>query len=105
MTTQDDRTAEQRKTHRWGIVARDKFLSGWGGASGGFSRCAWACATIEEATECEKWVRDRSEMIHVNFVDLTTYRAPRGTAHFHIYVCEGDHPALRGLWKSHAVAA
>lgn len=39
----DDRTPEQRETHRWGVVARDKFMSGWGQAFNGASRCAWAC--------------------------------------------------------------
>lgn len=39
----DDRTDEQKKTHVWGVVAKDKFMSGWGGAEGGASRCSWAC--------------------------------------------------------------
>lgn len=95
MTKQDDRTPEQRKTHRWGVVARDKFMSGWGGAKGGASRCAWACETLEDAERLLKWVSDRDEMIYVNLVTLHDYRAPRGTAHFHIYVAGPEHPALR----------
>lgn len=93
MTKQDDRTPEQKKTHRWGVVARDKFMSGWGGARGGASRCAWACAPDAKLHKLEQWVRSRSEMIHVNVVDLNTYRPPSSTAHFHIYVCEKDHPS------------
>jgi hypothetical protein len=93
MTIKDDRTPEQRETHRWGVVARDKFMSGWGGAKNGVSRCAWACAPDADLNELEKWVSGRSEMIYVNQVDLNTYRAPRGTAHFHIYVCDRSHPS------------
>ena len=89
MTKVDDRTAEQKATHRLGVVARDKFMSGWGGASGGVSRCAWAVNTSEvNINRVENWVRSRSEMRYVNVVDLNTYRPPRGTAHFHIYVVD-----------------
>lgn len=91
----DDRTPEQKKTHHWAIVAKDKFLSGWGGARDGASRCAWACAPNVDTSTVERWVRQRKEMRYVNVVDLTTYRAPRGTAHFHIYVCDADHVAAR----------
>ena len=93
MRRNDDRTTEQKVTHRWGVVAKDKFLSGWGGARGGASRCAWACAPDADLRQLEKWVRSRPEMLYVNVVDLHTYRPPRGTAHFHIYTCEVDHPS------------
>jgi len=93
MATQDDRTEEQKKTHRLAIVARDKFMSGWGGASGGASRCAWACHPEVNTDRVFDWVRNRSEMRCVNVVDLSTYRPPSGTAHFHIYVCDPGHPA------------
>ena len=92
MVKVDDRTAEQK--HRWGVVARDKFMSGWGGASRGVSRCAWACHPEENIDRLERWVRGRGEMRHVNVVDLNKYRAPRGTAHFHIYVADPGHPGL-----------
>lgn len=92
MTKQDDRTPEQKQTHRWGIVARDKFMSGWGGAKGGASRCAWACGPGVDINKVESWVSSRSEMRFVNKVDLNTYRCPRGTADFHIYVADKDHP-------------
>jgi len=97
MKLQDDRTPQQANTHRWAVVARDKFMSGWGGATGGASRCAWAVpndwlhdGSIEAV---ERWVRSRSEMVHVNVMDLSKYRCPRGTAHFHIYVVNDQHPA------------
>lgn len=88
----DDRTPAQKKTHRWGVVARDKFMSGWGPCRNGVSRCAWACAPDADLDQLEARVRDRSEMIYVNKVDLSTYR-PTGTKHYHIYVCEKDHPS------------
>ena len=91
MERKDERTPEQRKTHIWGVVAKDKFMSGWGGAAGGASRCAWACAPDADFDKLFAWVSSRSEMRYVNKVDLRTYRAPRGTAHFHIYTCEKDH--------------
>lgn len=95
MTKQDDRTPEQRQTHRMGVVAVDRFMSGWGGARGGASRCAWACGPDVNIDRVERWVRHRDEMRYVNVVNLNTYRPPRGTAHFHIYVCDADHVAAR----------
>lgn len=94
MTTKDDRTDEQKKTHWRGVVARDKFMSGWGGAAGGASRCAWACESDTDWEKVEEWVRSRSEMKYVNAVDLRTYRPPSGTAHFHIYTVTKEHRAL-----------
>lgn len=93
MIREDDRTEEQKTTHTWGVVARDKFMSGWGEARSGASRCAWACHPDVNITRVENWVKDRKEMCYVNVVDLRTYRPPRGTAHFHIYVCHPGHPA------------
>jgi hypothetical protein len=96
MITQDDRTPEQKKTHRWGIVARDKFMSGRGGAEGGVSRCAWAVDANEvNPDRVENWVRSRPEMKYVNQIDLNSYRPPRGTVHFHIYVVNRSDPAAR----------
>lgn len=89
----DDRTEEQKKTHVLAIVAKDKFMSGWGQASGGISRCAWACAPEVNTDRVHNRVQRRKEMRHVNLVDLRTYRPPRGTTHFHIYVCNADHVA------------
>ncbi len=95
MIRKDDRTPEQKHTHRLAIVARDKFMSGWGGASGGASRCAWACHPDVDLERVYNWVEQRSEMDRPCLVDLSTYRPPTGTAHFHIYVCNPDHVAAR----------
>ena len=94
MITEDDRTSEQKHTHKFAVVAKDKFMSGWGGARNGASRCAWACPDMKTANQLLQWVRNRSEMRYVNLVDMRTYKAPRGTAHFHIYVADSNHPAL-----------
>lgn len=93
MIKKDDRTPEQRQTHRMGVVAMDKFMSGWGHAANGASRCAWACPPDGDLSKLERWVRARSEMRYVNIVDLNTYRPPRGTAHYHIYVADAGHQA------------
>jgi hypothetical protein len=58
-------------------------------------------ATDGSLDNVERWVRDRSEMIHVNVVDLATYRPPTGTAHFHIYVVNDGHPAAP-QWRRRA---
>ena len=90
----DDRTPEQKVTHRWGVVAKDKFMSEWGGAEGGASRCAWACHPEGNIDKLERWVRSRSEMRYVNVVDLNAYHPPPGTVHYHIYVANLDHPGF-----------
>ena len=96
MIKQDDRTEEQKKTHFLAVVMKDKFMSGWGEAKGGASRCAWAFDPSKvNSDRVENWVRNRSGASYVSLVDLRTYRAPRGTAHFHVYVCEQDHPAAK----------
>ena len=87
---EDDRTPEQKVTHKWLITATDKFLSGWGKAEGGLSKCAWACKG-EDVDKVEKWVRSRSEMKYVNVVMGKWY--PKA-AHVHIYVVNEGHPAL-----------
>ncbi len=97
MITKDNRTPEQVKSHIWGIVARDAAMSYEGEAKGGTSRCAWA---VDERTGVNpdrvfNWVKSRSEMKNVSFVDLSTYRPPSNTAHFHIYVVTANHPAAK----------
>ena len=93
MQRQDDRTAEQRKTHLLGVVMRDRFLSGWGHATNGYSRCAWALAPDASLDKLKKWVRSRSDAQYVSVIRVNEYRPPRGTAHYHIYVCGIDHPS------------
>jgi len=89
----DDRTGGQKKTHRCLITATDRFMSGWGMAKGGASKCAWACRP-EDAEKVLAWVDSRSDMKYV------AYRGPKDrpwyprAAHVHIYVVTEGHPAL-----------
>lgn len=96
MTYQDDRTEEQKQTHRWLVVAKDKFMSGWGGAQGGASWCGWACRTFEQMERLKKWVNDRKEMRYVSIRkdEGKRIRTGRSCAHFHLYVADETHPAL-----------
>jgi hypothetical protein len=93
MTRKDDRTPEQRKTHRIGVVMRDNFLSGWGRAAKGYSRCAWALDPSASLEKLHAWVKSRSDSSYVNVIRVNQYRPSRGTAHYHIYVCGPDHPS------------
>lgn len=87
MIVEDDRTPEQKKNHTVMVVMTDRFLSGWGGASGGASVAAWACSTTEELTQAERWVHSRSDALRVRVVyDSPRRYRPRRAAHFHIYV-------------------
>ena len=79
----DRRTPEQLKTHRWLVTATDRFMSGWGGAAGGLSKCAWACETQSEARECFDRIKARGDMKYVNCTNRPWY--PRA-AHVSIYV-------------------
>ena len=90
MITQDDRTPEEVKTHHVLIAATDRFMSGWGGARGGASMCAWACRP-EDAPSVWRWVSRREEMLRVREVGYDWN--PRA-AHSHVYVVHEGHPAL-----------
>lgn len=92
MKKQDDRTEKQKETHRYLVTATDRFMSGWGQASTGASKCAWACDTKENMHKVYEWVKARSEMKYVNYrYDDKWY--PKA-AHVHIYVVNDYHPAL-----------
>ena len=88
----DDRTEEQKKTHNVLITATDKFMSGWGHASGGASKVAWACKR-EDVDKVYTWVNNRNDMKYVN-INYSGKWHPRA-AHVHIYAVEEDHPARR----------
>lgn len=87
----DDRTPEQKKSHKWLIIGTDHFMSGWGTASGGKSYAAWACEE-KHKDKVFDWVSGRSDMKNVREVYGSYY--PRSCAHCHIYVVEDNHPAL-----------
>ena len=50
----DDRTQEQRATHTIIVWGRDRFMSGWGQARGGYSWAGWACEP-KDADRVESW--------------------------------------------------
>lgn len=104
MHFEDDRTESERASHRWLVVATDRFMSGWGGAAGGTSVAAWACRSHREVEQCAKWVRKRSEMRNVRVIrdSYDPYKRAggwsgrKGAAHVHIYVVDEGHPSLAG---------
>lgn len=96
---EDGRTDEQRARLHLAVVMTDAFMSEWGGAEGGMSYAAWACAE-EHLDAVEAWVSSRREARRVRIVDLRSWR-PRA-AHTHIYPVDApSHPALRGAICPH----
>lgn len=95
MEVEDDRTPEERRTHRVLIIGTDSFLSGWGKANGGASYAAWACTTEDEYA-VDRWVRSRGDMKRVRSVFDSPARrySPKGRGHCHIYVVGPEHPAI-----------
>lgn len=93
MKREDDRTPEQKKTHTILITATDKFLSGWGGASGGAFKCAWACKPSQDWGKVFEWAKNRPDMKYVD-IKFNNKWYPQA-AHVHIYVVDDTHPALK----------
>lgn len=91
MQIQDDRTEAQKATHCVLVVGTDRFLSGWGKASGGVSYAAWACR-VDDESRVLRWVESRKDLNRVRVVGKDW--RPRGNGHTHIYVVDADHPAL-----------
>lgn len=82
----DRRTSDQFMTHIWGVIATDKFLSGWGKARGGTSVAIWACSSWDDAERMESIIARRGDMQRVRIGDLRKYRPGRGVAHVSVYV-------------------
>jgi len=80
----DDRTAEQKQTHRYIVLMTDRFMSGWGQAENGPSYAGWACRDGYVA-QVEARIRNRSDAMRVRVVS-GDYRPPKGPGHCHIYV-------------------
>lgn len=96
MDIKDDRSIEQKAATKFLVKARDKFMSGWGGASRGNSYPVWACDSLNKCERVLNWVQNRNEMRNVNFFD-TRFFNPRGKAgdKMHIYWIDDNHPALK----------
>ena len=80
---EDDRTEEQKLTHRLAVVGTDSFMSGWGDAAAGASYAGWAFEDGDYGA-CLAWVDRRSDMHRVRVVTLDGYRPT--AEHTHIYV-------------------
>jgi hypothetical protein len=86
MTLRNDRrTVEQKKTHRYLVTATDRFMSGWGLARDGKSKCAWACETLTIAKQQAEVLRARGDMKYVHIHHGAWY--PKA-AHVSIYVVD-----------------
>ena len=91
MEFQDERTKEEMKTHCFLYGGTDKFMSGWGKASGGKSYAFWAFKP-EDESKVLSWIHSRKEIIRQRHV-VSSYK-PKGKGHCHVYVIRGNHPAL-----------
>lgn len=95
----DDRIEKEAQvSHRYVVLGRDRFMSGWGLARGGYSWCGWACRP-EDNQQVQEWVRKRGDIQYVRVVVHSGGRfpVPRSAAHFHIYHVHDGHNALRAL--------
>jgi hypothetical protein len=90
MAVRIDERKEEHKDYVL-VTATDKFLSGWGQANGGLSKCAWACKK-EHLDKVFDWVENRSDMKYVN-INYSGKWYPKAK-HVHIYVVDESHPAV-----------
>lgn len=94
LTIKDDRKPEQKTTHVLAVVARDTFMSGWGGAEGGASRVAWSFDPNKvNSDRVFNWVKARPEMRAVSLVEIDRYSPPKDTAHLQIHAIGPEHRA------------
>lgn len=96
MNVQDDRTPEQLETHTELVVGFDSYMSGWGRAEGGNSYAGWACHPYHTDAVLS-WVENRNDLGNIRVEDGDY--VPSGKGHFHIYVVNENHPAVRNLKK------
>ena len=80
----DDRTPEQKLTHREIVMMTDRFMSGWGMAGDGPSYAGWAFKD-GHLNQVLGEVAARSDAMRVRVVG-GDYRPPSGPGHCHIYV-------------------
>ena len=69
MILKDDRTPEQRKTHTVIVMMTDRFMSGWGEASGGPSYAGWAVVPADLSAYFHL-IHNRSDARNVRVVRL-----------------------------------
>jgi hypothetical protein len=85
----DDRTQEQKKTHRGIVLMTDRFspnvkLTYWGWVKGGPSYAGWAFSEGNESGAYAQ-IKARSDAKNVRVV-YGDYRPPAGPGHCHIYI-------------------
>jgi len=89
MKIEDRRNEAEKQSHKVYVVARDKFLSGWGMAQGGTSYIAWACADDEVAQCVEKKIVFKPEMKNVRIT--RTLPRLKGSDHLMIWPVSYGH--------------
>ena len=85
------RTEATRATHTTLITATDKWMSGWGAATGGASKVAYCCRP-EDSDAVYDWVKSDDNMTNVN-CHGADWR-PAKAAHVSYYVVSPGHMAL-----------
>jgi hypothetical protein len=99
ITIVDDRTPDEVATTQGFWVATDRFLGGWGRATGR-SLVACPCRTPEDAARVRRVFESRPEFLRVRWISGPVYR-PRlspgdhlhiyNTTHSFRYALDGDH--------------
>lgn len=92
----DDRlelTQEDRAKYTYCVAATDKFMSGWGNASGGNSYVVFCCEP-KNGWKLDTWMQNRGDFIRVRKV-LPSYKPSANyCAHVHYYVVTDAHCAV-----------
>jgi hypothetical protein len=76
------------------VTMTDKFMSGWGCASGKINKFIIECDTLEQAEQIERAARRRPEMKYVN---VCTRRPRYGS---HVLQSLKTYADLSGSWKA-----
>jgi len=75
------------------VTMTDKFMSGWGYASGKTNKMIVECATYDQAAQIARAARNRSEMRRVNIRQTRPYYGS------HILASWKSFDDLHGSWK------
>ena len=85
-TIKDDRTDAEKDVTIGFVVATDKFLSGWGDATGGRSIVARPVRDTQECDRVMQLFEDRDDFKHVRYASGSAYKPRlRNADHLHIY--------------------
>ena len=92
MQVQDDRNTHETFTHSEIVKGRDPGMSGWGQATSGSSYAGWACRP-GDVDKVLRWAGNRGDIKRIAIVSGDY--VPAGTGHYHIYVVNDGHNALK----------